>query len=346
MNDIKLIEFSNPNKLTILLNENKISQSMLADELGISRQLVHHYCKGTRSMDTQTVVNIAKFFGVDVDDVIGERCLFCGEWLKTKTRYTDRFGNSTQKMKSLDKDIHSIYDCHNCGYVEISNRFYDDFNDDVTADSSDYHIIQSKIIEHRDRFNLQWYDLITVGCTDEIGDADQYRFELSTSFSKHVFEVTPDWNEERDDYETVTIKESSNVNEEKLKEFNSFKRFNPKSEKIDIFLYESEKSFIQIAEGYYLGRKTGSKAVNDIMVLKGSKMIKTNKLIKPQSKKKRDEILKDNSITETDDYYVLEEDISFTSPSLAAAVLLGKECRGTILWKDMNDVTLYDIFNK
>ena len=85
-----------------------------------------------------------------------------------------------------------------------------------------------------------------------------------------------------------------------------------------------------LAKAHYLGNKSNSAHSNEMLVLKGSKMIKTHTLSKTQCLKKRKTIL--DKTESMDDYLVLTEDVTFSSPSLAAAVLLGKEGNGLIRW--------------
>lgn len=95
------------------------------------------------------------------------------------------------------------------------------------------------------------------------------------------------------------------------------------------------------AEAIYLGDFTRSN--NQIKVLKGSKITKSDKTYKENTVRSRQNIVSTKSLKDKVDYYDLLEDVIFTSPSLAAAVLLGRECNGNKLWKNENDFSINDL---
>ena len=62
-----------PTVLRSLMNEHKeVTQQMLADVLGKSRQAISYYCDGSSSPDWETLVKIANFFSVSTDYLLGE----------------------------------------------------------------------------------------------------------------------------------------------------------------------------------------------------------------------------------------------------------------------------------
>ena len=64
-------DFDFPNRLSELMEEQKLKQQDLADELGIKRQTVSLYMNGQSMPDALQVRNIAAFFGVSSDWLLG-----------------------------------------------------------------------------------------------------------------------------------------------------------------------------------------------------------------------------------------------------------------------------------
>lgn len=58
-------------KLRKVMENTKTSQSALADEIGKSRQTISQYCNGESEPPFDTLVKIAKFFGVTIDWLLG-----------------------------------------------------------------------------------------------------------------------------------------------------------------------------------------------------------------------------------------------------------------------------------
>ena len=56
----------------------------------------------------------------------------------------------------------------------------------------------------------------------------------------------------------------------------------------------------------------------------------------------RDELIKSGKVVE----FVFAEDVSFSSPSAAAAAILGGESNGLILWKNDGGKTLKELLSK
>lgn len=59
------------NRLKELRTEKGVSQQVIADYLGITRQSYSNYELGTREADYETLVKMAKYFDVTVDYLIG-----------------------------------------------------------------------------------------------------------------------------------------------------------------------------------------------------------------------------------------------------------------------------------
>ena len=60
-----------PQRLRELFDEQKTSQQEIAEIIGKSRQMVSYYCDGSSTPDWETIVKIAKRFGVSTDYLLG-----------------------------------------------------------------------------------------------------------------------------------------------------------------------------------------------------------------------------------------------------------------------------------
>lgn len=60
-----------PSALRELMKENNTTQQQLADALGKTRQSVSYYCDGSSSPDWEALANIAKYFSVSADWLLG-----------------------------------------------------------------------------------------------------------------------------------------------------------------------------------------------------------------------------------------------------------------------------------
>ena len=58
-------------KLQALLDDNDISQSKLASELGVTSQAVNRWCSNTTQPDHETLKKIANKFNVSIDYLLG-----------------------------------------------------------------------------------------------------------------------------------------------------------------------------------------------------------------------------------------------------------------------------------
>lgn len=59
------------NRLKELRTEKKLSQTKLAELFNISQQAVSHYEKGVRDIDSSLIKNLANFFDVSTDYLLG-----------------------------------------------------------------------------------------------------------------------------------------------------------------------------------------------------------------------------------------------------------------------------------
>lgn len=53
------------------MKENKISQSQLAAVLDVKQQTISRYMKGEREPTIEAIIEIAKYFGVSTDYLLG-----------------------------------------------------------------------------------------------------------------------------------------------------------------------------------------------------------------------------------------------------------------------------------
>lgn len=60
-----------PSRLRILMSESSVTQQTLAECIGVSRQSVSCYCDGSTYPDWETIVNIADYFQVSTDWLLG-----------------------------------------------------------------------------------------------------------------------------------------------------------------------------------------------------------------------------------------------------------------------------------
>lgn len=60
-----------PKNLRTLMDRNKITQQELADALGVQRQTISYYWDGSSSPNWEGIANIAKFFSVSADWLLG-----------------------------------------------------------------------------------------------------------------------------------------------------------------------------------------------------------------------------------------------------------------------------------
>jgi len=86
-----------------------------------------------------------------------------------------------------------------------------------------------------------------------------------------------------------------------------------------------------MAQGIYTGTFTPSD--NEMIVLEGGYLMREDRTNKPNTVRNRQRVVTLKSKPHDGKTRVLIEDVSFTSPALAAAVMLGKEMTGGHVWK-------------
>jgi len=89
---------------------------------------------------------------------------------------------------------------------------------------------------------------------------------------------------------------------------------------------------------------TGFESSDGFVVLKGAKAnLAEIPSIHPSHKDFRTWMVADELLTKSTDAYVLAQDYTFTSPSKAASILLGRNANGRVEWKNKDGKTLKDI---
>ena len=84
-------------------------------------------------------------------------------------------------------------------------------------------------------------------------------------------------------------------------------------------------------------------------VFAGSQMVKNAKILKDgyeRIQKKREDLIKSGIREEQDQLYVFKQNYAFSSPSLAASVLLGENVNGQIYWRDYRGKTFKELHPK
>ncbi len=61
------------NNLNFLRNSKNLSQNDLAIEIGLTRQTISNYEKGTRQPDLFALTKIAKFFSISIDELVSSQ---------------------------------------------------------------------------------------------------------------------------------------------------------------------------------------------------------------------------------------------------------------------------------
>lgn len=92
---------------------------------------------------------------------------------------------------------------------------------------------------------------------------------------------------------------------------------------------------------------TGYEAMEGFIVVNGAKATAVEAPSVPEAiKAARAQMLADGLFTKSGNSLVLTQDYTFTSPSKAAAIFLGRNANGRTEWKDSNGVTLKEIQEK
>jgi endonuclease III/transcriptional regulator with XRE-family HTH domain len=323
-----------------LIESNGYSRAQFSELIGISRQYLQKILKGESKMNTDLMIKSAEILNVEIEELFGEKCLICKSSVSTLDYKVDRLGNAT-KDRITEKNVHLIYDCPHCGYLQFPEEFIEKFDFVQLATDEEYSIIDKVIQNIREEENIKWYETITLHMLTE-PNYEKINVLLKSKTTSTVLTIEYDNDVEKlydIDYEVNTTPSSYSYSTTVTKD--DFVRAAISG--WNLFLYETPTSKEIIAEGFYLGDNIGTKKNNEMRVFKGAKIPIQDKLTKSIGRKR--DSLKLLKYKEENKHYVLTEDGNFTSPSIAAAVILGKECSGTRLWKDEHGVDLYTLIN-
>lgn len=83
--------------LSFLRKEKGLTQEAVAETLGLGRQAVGFYESGDREPTLENLLNLARFFGVSVDDLLSKDMRPAGSLLSLNIRYLRKSNRITQK---------------------------------------------------------------------------------------------------------------------------------------------------------------------------------------------------------------------------------------------------------
>lgn len=104
-----------PKTLRSLMNEQKVTQSALAQAVGRTRQMVSLYCDGSSSPDWQTLLSISAYFGVSVDYLLGNSV---ARSFDGNMRQACQFTGLSQ---SAVEQLHSALSVSNAGEISLQS---------------------------------------------------------------------------------------------------------------------------------------------------------------------------------------------------------------------------------
>jgi len=88
------------NNLEKIRKEHKISQSKLGNALGITQQMISSYEKNISSPNIESLIRLADYFHVSVDDLIGHTVVTSDDAKSSKARFDQLF----ESLSAEDKD--------------------------------------------------------------------------------------------------------------------------------------------------------------------------------------------------------------------------------------------------
>ncbi len=87
------------NNLERIRKEHKISQSKLGCALGITQQMISSYEKNISSPNIESLVRLADYFHISVDDLIGHTVLISDDAKSSKAKFDSLFETLTTEDK-------------------------------------------------------------------------------------------------------------------------------------------------------------------------------------------------------------------------------------------------------
>ena len=151
-----------PERLSALMKKRNVTQEGLAHELGVKRQTVSLYKNGQSKPDAEQLKNIAAFFDVSADWLLGLSDIETSDKnIRNVCEYT---GLSEDSIKWI-----SEINAHQTMTESISKQILKCLNDLITSDDfpdildgiSNIRIFAQKAIEdHPEEFSDQWRDML------------------------------------------------------------------------------------------------------------------------------------------------------------------------------------------
>lgn len=120
---------------------------------------------------------------------------------------------------------------------------------------------------------------------------------------------------------------------------------------VGLSIFENSKALSsrKPKDTFHISGREGAEATaiqqpNGFVVLKNSRVALTvTASISPYLVKLRQDLVKNGVLTEKNGHYIVEENYSFSSPSLAASVVLGRNTNGRAEWKNRDGKSLNDL---
>lgn len=301
--------------------KSSLSKAQFAEKIGISRQYLYKILNGESKLTTDQLIKSSEILNTEISDLFDNKCDICHNRLSMIYADMDRLGNNTFARKT-EKHVKKIYDCQKCGYIQITEKFAEYIN--IFKD--EFFIIGEVIHKVRINQNLKWYETITPSVLKKKDENTLFLLKSKSTSTMLTFsykETEPSYS-----YKTAVIRDDISSKPDKT---------------LQLFLHTTPKSKEIVAKAVYQGETIGTKKNNSIRLQKGTKIPINDNLSKSVNRKRK--ALNSLDYNENDKHYILTKDGNVSSPSLAAAMILGKECSGTRLWKDSHGYDLFTIIN-
>ena len=165
---------------------------------------------------------------------------------------------------------------------------------------------------------------------NKIKESEKIKINNENEPTKSYVDETIEADLNGDIFETIKILLSLLIGED------IFEKIEKKSDNKDLFICKDSKG--NYAEGKYLE--------NGFLVFKGAK-IRLNTVSSFNGKsndKTRNFLINNKIIIKMNDFYMLENDYIFKSPSSASSVILGHNTNGWLEWKNKDGKTLNDVY--
>lgn len=165
---------------------------------------------------------------------------------------------------------------------------------------------------------------------NKIKESEKIKINNENEPTKSYVDETIEADLNGDVFETIKILLSLLIGED------IFEKIEKKSDNKDLFICKDSKG--SYAEGKYLE--------NGFLVFKNGKfsLKTTNSFVSGSEEKMRNFLINNKIIIKKDNFYILQKDYLFKSPSIAGAVVLGMRVNGWLWWKNKDGKTLNDVY--